>query len=107
MPHWRDYSEDEPEPVTPQGIAQAYAAISDRLLAKAGHDPCRWDALLEHWANFDLKWRLTASERLAEAVANFSGDSRITFRQKLRNLIDKHEAFYDADWSMDAASLPP
>jgi len=107
MPHWRDYSEDEPEPITRQGIAQAYVAIGERLLAKAGHDAMRWGALLEHWANFDLKWRVTAGQRLARAAAHFSDGDRITFREKLRALIDKHEAFSDADWSMDAASLQP
>jgi hypothetical protein len=107
MPHWRDYSEDEPEPITRQGIAQAYVAIGERLLAKAGHDAMRWGALLGHWANFGLKWCVTAGQRLAEAAAHFSDDDRITFREKLRALIDKHEAFSDADWSMDAASLQP
>jgi hypothetical protein len=107
MPHWRDYSEDEPEPIMRQGIARAYVAIGERLLTKAGHDAMRWGALLEHWANFDLKWRVTAGQCLAEAAAHFSDDDRITFREKLRALIDKHEAFSDADWSMDAASLQP
>jgi hypothetical protein len=107
MPHWRDYSEDEPEPITRQGIAQAYVAIGERLLAKAGQDAMRWGALLEHWGNFDLKWRVTAGQRLAEAAAHFSDDDRITVREKLRALIDKHEAFSNADWSMDAASLQP
>jgi DNA-binding XRE family transcriptional regulator len=107
MPHWRDYSEHEPEPLTRQGIAQAYRAIGERLLAKAGQETQRWGALLEHWANFDLEWRVTAAERLAEAVAHFSANDRIAFREKLRNLIDLHEAFSDADWTMDAASLHP
>ena len=107
MPDWRDYSEDKPEPITRQGIAQAYVAIGERLLAKAGQDAMRWGALLEHWANFDLKWRVTAGQRLAEAAAHFSDDDRITVREKLRALIDKHEAFSNADWSMEAASLQP
>ena len=107
MPHWRDYSQDDPEPTTQQGIAQAYVAIGERLLGKAGHDPFRWGALLERWANFDLEWRVTAGKRLAEAVTHFSGDDRIAFRERLRSQIDKHEAFSDADWSMDAASLQP
>jgi DNA-binding XRE family transcriptional regulator len=107
MPHWRDYSEDDPEPMTRQGIAQAFVSIGERLLARAGQDAGRWGALLEHWANFDLKWRDTASNRLAEAVDHFPGDDLITFREKLRRLIDKHEAFSDADWSMGAASLRP
>jgi hypothetical protein len=105
MPHWRDYSEGEPEPITRMGIAQAYVAIGERLLAKAGKDSWRWAALLERWANFDQKWRDTAVESLANAVAHFSNDDRVMFREKLRDLIDKHEAFSDADWSMDAASL--
>lgn len=52
-------------------------------------------------------WRVTAGQRLAEAAAHFFDDNCITFREKLRALIDKHEAFSDADWSMDAASLQP
>lgn len=107
MPHWRDYSENEPEPITRQGIARAYGAIGERLLVKAGRDAMRWGALLEYWANFDLEWRATATQSLAEAVPHFSDDDRITLRAKLRGLIDKHEAFSDAHWSMDAASLEP
>jgi transcriptional regulator with XRE-family HTH domain len=107
MPHWRDYSEHEPEPITRQGIAQADRAIGERLLAKAGQDPQRWSALLQHWANFDLEWRVTAAERLAKAVVHFPDSDRITFREKLRHLIDQHETFSDADWTMDAASLQP
>jgi len=107
MPHWRDYSQNEPEPITRRGIAQTYVAIGERVLAKAGQNAMRWRALLEHWANFDIGWRVTAGQRLSEAAAHFSDDDRITFREKLRDLINKHEAFSDADWSMDAASLEP
>jgi hypothetical protein len=107
MPHWRDYSEHEPEPITRQGIAQAYAAIGRRLLAKAGQDATRWGALLELWANFDLEWRVTAGQHLAEAASHFPGSDRIAFRDRLRTLINKHGAFSDADWSMNAVSLAP
>jgi hypothetical protein len=107
MPQWRDYSEHGPEPITHQGIAQAYRAIGERILTKAGQNSQRWGALLQHWANFDLEWRVTAAERLAEAIVQFPDSERITFREKLRDLIDRHEAFSDADWTMDAASLRP
>jgi DNA-binding XRE family transcriptional regulator len=107
VPNWRDYSEHDVEPITRQGIARAYTAIGERLLAKAGQDPRRWGALLERWANFDMNWRVTAGERLAETVTHFAVNDRVTFREKLRALIDKHEAFSDAYWAMDAASLQP
>src|SRR5208337_272992 len=107
VPRWRDYSDDQPEPVTQRGVAQANMAIGERLLARAGHDAERWGTLVDLWANFGAKWRITAGERLTEAVAHFPGDNRIAFREKLRELIGKHEAFPDADWSMDAASLQP
>ncbi len=107
VPRWRDYSLSDPEPLTQQGVAQAYVIIGEQLLARAGQDACRWATLLELWGNFDPKWRVGASESLEEAVTHFSGDDRIAFREKLRNLIDRHEAFSDAHWSTDAASLQP
>jgi transcriptional regulator with XRE-family HTH domain len=106
-PHWRDYSVDDPEPITQRGLEQAYAAIGQRVLSHAGDNARRWGAVLEHWASFDLEWRAAAADRLAEAAQHFAGDEGVAFRERLRDLIDKHEAFTDADWAMDAASIKP
>ena len=107
MPNWRDYTLSDPEPLTQHGIAQAYGMIGERLLNEAGQDARRWMALFDLWGNFDPKWRVSASKCLEEAVTYFSGDDRTAFRKRLRDLIQKHEAFSDADWSIDAVSLQP
>lgn len=107
IPHWRDYTNDEPEPITRQSLEHFDAAIGQRMLAEVGQDPQRWGALLAVWAHFDQKWRATAGQHLAHAVDHFPENDRIGFREKLRDLIDNHEAFSDADWSMDTASLQP
>ena len=107
MPKWQDYAVDDPEPITQPGLEQAYAAIGRRIIDHAGDDASRWSAVLGHWASFDLEWRVAAGKRLAEVAARFTGGVRNTLRENLRDLIDKHEAFADADWAMDAISLKP
>jgi DNA-binding XRE family transcriptional regulator len=107
MPHWRDFSNAEPEPVTRKSLAQTYGAIGTRLLDKAGSDAGRWIALLALWPNFNSSWRAHGEQRLAKAVVSFSEDERLRLRKELRDLIDHHEAFSNAPWAMDAATLSP
>ena len=107
MPRWRDFSVEEPEPITQSTIEKAYAAIGERIIARAADDASRWTAVLERWANFGPEWRGPAANRLGEAACRFAGQDRIAFREKLRSLIDKHEAFPDSDWAMDPVSLQP
>ncbi|MDQ0513412.1 helix-turn-helix domain-containing protein [Ancylobacter amanitiformis] len=106
-PRWRDYTVDSAEPVTRLGIARAYEAIGERVLAHVGKDTVRWGELLEHWANFKPAWREAAAAKLAAAAPAFDSAGVADFREKLRGLIAKHEKFAGADWAMEAAALAP
>lgn len=106
-PRWRDYTVDYAEPVTRPGIARAYDAIGERVLAHVGNNTVRWGELLDHWANFSPAWRETAAAQLAAASSGFDGAGGGDFREKLRGLIVTHEQYAGADWTMDAAQLAP
>lgn len=106
-PLWRDFSTDQPEPVTRLALYEMYRAIGERLLAAAGDDPERWQTMLDHWPNFETDWQALAAARLHEVIETFDEDARIGFRQALRSFIAKHESFPDADWTMKGDELAP
>lgn len=106
-PRWRDYAAHEIEPITRSGIALAYEAIGDRLLARVGSDPKRWSELLDRWGSFSSAWRGRAAQALSDALEGFDAAASLEIREQLRGIIVKHERFSDADWSMDAEALKP
>ncbi|GAJ30743.1 helix-turn-helix domain-containing protein [Acidomonas methanolica] len=106
-PSWRDFSTNEPEPVTYGELYAMYRAIGDRLLAAAGNEPSHWENLIGYWSNFEPEWQARAVQKLRAAVAIFDADAQVAFRDMLRAFIAKHEGFSDADWAMKGDQLKP
>ncbi len=106
-PLWRDFSTDQPEPITRFALYEMYSAVGERLLAAAGSDPDRWQTMLDHWPNFDANWQTLAAARLRDVMTTFDEEARVAFREALRSVIAKHEGFPDADWTMKGDELEP
>ncbi|WP_029007349.1 helix-turn-helix domain-containing protein [Azospirillum halopraeferens] len=108
LPQWRDFAGGRQESVTRAGIIRGYREIGTRLLDGAGVNAGRWKALLEVWENFDAEWQADAAKRLAEAVPIFRDPAtREDLRGALRELLDRHRGFADAEWAMREEDLKP
>lgn len=108
MPNWRDFTPDEPEVITWSTVAEASRAIGERLLARVGDNIGRWKSLLDLWASFDPVWRADAAARLEGFARELSEPSEIeVIRDKLRDLLEKHRGFEDAQWALSEVDLQP
>jgi DNA-binding XRE family transcriptional regulator len=107
-PNWRDFTPDEPEAVTWPSVAAAASAIGKRLLDQVNDDGERWRALLDLWSNFDPAWRSAAAKQLQGYASGLADAAEIeTMRDKLRNLLENHRGFKDAQWAMAEKDLKP
>lgn len=107
-PDWRDFTPNEPEPITWQAVHEASRQIGRRLLNNVGDNPARWRDLLQLWGSFDQTWREPAGRQLAEHAETLVDDEiRMELREQLRQLLHKHRAFADAAWALGDADLKP
>lgn len=107
-PQWRDVTTGEQEPEIPSSVARDAAMIADWLLNAVGHDPERWEDLLEAWERFSAIWRVKAAAKLADAVDHVRGlRAGLEIREQIRELLHRHRSFADAPWAMSEEDLEP
>jgi DNA-binding transcriptional regulator YiaG len=105
-PNWRDFTPDEKENITWGVVARATEQIGERLLSQVGCIGVRWESLLDLWANFDQAWRVKAARKLSEYARGLSNSADIEcLRDKIRDIIQKHRNFSDADWAIPEGQL--
>jgi hypothetical protein len=108
LPDWRDFTPDEPEAITLPAVGRAAREIGARLLDQVGSEGARWKNILELWASFDLTWRSEAVKRLAVFANCLNSSADIEeIRDELRNLLQKHRNFADAQWAIPERDLEP
>jgi transcriptional regulator with XRE-family HTH domain len=108
LPDWRDFTPDEREEITWPAIGQAAREIGVRLLAKVGDDGSRWRTLLHRWADFEPSWRGEAAKRLSTYARDINNPGEHeAMRDALRELLQKHRGFADAQWSLSEKDLQP
>ena len=107
-PAWRDFSGGgNPPSLTGTELYENYRAIGQRLLAAAGSNAGRWAVLLDDWQSFDPQWRQDAERSLTCAIENFGERERDEMRERLRQIVGKHEQSPQADWTLKEEALEP
>lgn len=95
-------------PETWPAVGRAAREIGARLLTQVGDDGARWRVLLNLWANFEASWRDNAAKRLAVYARGLTNPGEIeAMRDALRDLLQKHRGFADAQWAMAEEDLEP
>lgn len=107
-PDWRDFAPDHEEEITLQALRRATREIGKRLLEQVGTNVDRWKTLLDLWASFEAGWRDEAAKQL-EAYVHGLKDPRDAeaIREAIRDLLQRHRGFSDADWAMPEEDLAP
>ena len=107
-PDWRDFAPDHEEEITLQALRRATREIGKRLLAQVGTDVDRWKTLLDLWASFETGWRDEAAKQLEAYVHELKGPSEAeAIREAIRDLLQQHRGFSDADWAVPEEDLAP
>jgi transcriptional regulator with XRE-family HTH domain len=107
-PQWRDFTMAEQEPEIRGSVARDAARIADWLLNAVGHDPERWDDLLDAWEHFSPEWRAKAAAKLTDGVEHLRDQpAGLEIREQIRELLHRHRSYADAPWAMSEEDLEP
>ena len=107
-PNWRDFTPDEPEVLTWDTVFATTRTIGNQLLDHAGDDVCRWLTLIGMWSNFDAEWRADAILKLDSFSRTLTSPDQIeAMRDALRDVVETHRGFKDAEWAMPEDQLQP
>lgn len=107
-PNWRDFTPDEPEVITWQSVGRAAEEIGARLLDAVQDDPDRWVTLIDRWASFGPDWRARAARQVqALAAGPLDPAGAEALRDKIRDFVQRHRGFSDAEWALAEADLAP
>jgi transcriptional regulator with XRE-family HTH domain len=106
VPRWRDFSVEQPEPLTNAIIYNGAAKIGAWLLEDVGLDTYRWKQLINRFGELAPDLRRSAVKLLAASVTRFADDdSRSAMQQALRNLLHHHRQFGESDWALPPSEL--
>lgn len=107
-PDWRDFTPDEPETITWPAVAAAASVIGELLVEHVDGSGERWRALIDLWGNFDPRWRGAAAKQLEAFARGLTDSSEIeAMRDKLRNVLQHHRGYKEAQWAMADDDLKP
>ena len=105
-PRWRDFSVENVEVVTHGVILDGAIALSERLVQDAQLDPQRWAELVGHIPNLTPEWRKNTLTALSNASLSMPDDpTRIPVWAALRQLLNHHRSFPEAQWALPADEL--
>lgn len=104
-PRYRDWRKDE-KPVTPQEHRRMVASVAEMLLEDVGEDPDRWAALTEALPALPPDVRRRACAALGRLAGMDTGEAlKPKLWPKLRDLVDRHREYRDADWVLPDSDL--
>ena len=103
---WRDFSIQDREEITWAALTKSAEQISERLFADVENEPTRWEELIKHYAQLSPEKRKNALEKLSVTIKAFEGDeSSAKIWAVLREILNHHRSFPDANWSLPQAEL--
>jgi transcriptional regulator with XRE-family HTH domain len=106
VPRWRDFSEENPEPITDALYLSGAQRIGGWLLDDVGVNSQRWIQLIERFSELAPDLRTAAIKQLLMSNGRISDDdSRTQIQRALQALINHHRQFEDSDWSLPSAEL--
>ena len=106
-PKLREAGAADRPPVTYRELWDNQAAICQRAIKLAGHDPDRWVQLVTPVSRFAPAERAQAIAALEETLAPLAEDTRKRLWGKLRDEVARQERFKDAAWALPEEELAP
>lgn len=105
-PTWRDWKPEDPGGVLYADLFRGIDAVCERVLADAEHDPLRWVEIITRYVDFPPPLRKEILERLREFdPEDLSEETRRVITDACRDVVARHRAYPEADWSMSAEDL--
>ena len=106
-PRYRDWRPSQPV-VTPGDYALTTSAIASMLIDDVGEDPERWIDLIGRVGDLPAESFDNAGSALGEiAVAGADETYKTKVWPALREFVQRHRRFHDAEWALPAAELVP
>lgn len=105
-PMWRESSLSQREVLTRQVAFETYDGVITRALNLVDHDLDRWKTIIDNLSNFSPDQRTKVYELLESVcTAELSDNAKAVFWNLLRDHVNKHLAFRDAQWALPEAEL--
>jgi len=105
-PRWRDIGDLPKGIMTRRGQVKYLSAIVDRALDQVGSDPERWRGILHSLRFIGSILQDKALNLLSSIVKDQMPDDKVkALWEILRDYINEHRAFRDADWAVSEALL--
>lgn len=106
QPRWRDFSSQNGEEVTWGVIRRGAEQLSEWLMSDVGEDCARWEALIKRYPQFSPERRNDALVKLTQVSSDLaSPEARQRIWIALRELLNHHRSFPEANWALPAAEL--
>jgi hypothetical protein len=106
VPRWRDFTEEDPEPITDALYFSGAKQIGDWLLEDVGIKGSRWVQLIEGFDAWPPDLRGSAIKKLLASESKIADDDdRAKIQRALRALIHHHRQFEESDWSLPESEL--
>ena len=105
-PRWRDFTEEDPEPITDGLYFSGAKQIGDWLLEDVGASSARWMQLIEGFDAWTPDLRDAAVKKLLASEGKIADDEdRANIQRALRTSINHHRQFEESDWSLPDSEL--
>ncbi len=106
-PHLRDFGEAKSKATTVTDVHHAFRQYEDLAVELAETDMTRLTALVDSLAQLEPHTRERAIAAISASAKNASSDATFQLWSKLRDLVQKHRGFHDADWALKPDQLTP
>lgn len=105
-PTWRDWKPEDPGGVLYADLYRGVDAVCERVLADAKHDPVRWAEVVKRYVDFPPPLQKEVLGRLRDLdPQELSEETRRVITDACRDMVARHRAYPEADWSMSAEDL--
>ncbi len=106
-PRLRDFGDAQSKPTTVRDMQEAYRQYADLAVELAGTDIAGLTALVENLPQFDSETRDRVGAAIRGAADRVGADAMFPVWSKLRDLIQRHRYFQEANWALRPEQLKP
>jgi len=106
-PHIRDFGEAKSKPTTVADARYAFQQYAEVAVELAGTDVSLLAALVDSLPQLDAATRARAILAIRTSAKDASSDAVFRLWSKLRDLVQKHRDFHDANWALSSDQLKP
>lgn len=104
-PIWRESGLSQREVLTQKVVFETYDGIITRALELVKHDSDRWKIIIDNLSDFSPDNRAKVYELLESICTELSESAKAVLWNLLRDHVNKHLAFQDAQWALPESEL--